>query len=452
MATGVSGLNPEEVTKLVEILSLSTATFPDINAEFERSFSAERHGSVVAFLRHLLDSPFGLADNPSVVPQTLITYHLLRQVQLSVGQGPRRNPVANYVRAAQFHELQRLEGLLREDAKAAESHKYKQQSNEKSGGKKQTAKEAAEIDIGRCRLLMKCTLFRHLTNRPDAESVAELLNTPRASLEAEADAWSAQPQLKQALIEAISELKSAAEGEGSVSMSGAASKAAVFMFDEQDQSLAPATSTMRPVWARPAPTMLPITASELRFLTAPSISSSLVIETTAYSPEWKTATTLLATARAQPLTAAQHQQLVQAVSKSGGHINLTVAAFLEVSEHNPQTAAGLVQSVSQPEMYIDALISLPNAAGCLRSEVLLAAASVLQPHQVSAYIKGMAMHIRTQPKAAQPEHVATFAVTLHQLAKKHPLSKADQDIVAPLFNEHSSVPDVNSLWASLLKA
>jgi hypothetical protein len=451
-SAAVSGLEPEEAGKVLDLLGMSGATLAAINSAFAQAFPADRHGSVVVFIRMLLDTPFGLADNPSAVPQTLIAYHLLRQAQLAATQSTmRRNPVTNLVRATQFHELQRLEGLLREDAKAAESHKYKM-GGQANTPKKQTAKEAAELDIGRCRLLMKTLIFRHLLNRPDAESINELLSIPRAMLEAEADGWGSQAALKQQIGEVLIELKVAADAEANLSMGSAAARATLFPSDDQDSSIHPHTAAFRPIWARPTPTAVTISAAEFRFLCAPSISSSLLVDGTPYSADWRTASTLLTTARTQPLNASQHQQLVQAAAKSAGFINLTIQAFLEVSEHNPKTAAALVQTVAHPEVYIDALTALPNAAGCLRSEVLLAADPVLLPHQVSAYVKSMATYIRGQPKGQQADVVSDFAVTLHQLAKKHPLTKQDTDVVNPLFNEHASLPDVSSLWPQTTKA
>uniref|UniRef100_A0A7S1Q823 CCR4-NOT transcription complex subunit 11 n=1 Tax=Neobodo designis TaxID=312471 RepID=A0A7S1Q823_NEODS len=447
----LSGLNADEIARLLAILEMSSSSFGSISTAFTEAFPVEKHGGVVVALRMLLDKPLGLCNSIEHVPQTLIAYHLLRLI-LAAAQNVRRNPVPAMVRATLFHELQHLESLLREDARIEEAHKYKQSQSGGQGSKKLTGKEAGETDVARCRLLLKTVIFRQLLQRPEADSVEELLATPKTTLEAEAATWSSQAPVKQALIEAVSELKAAAESENALSMGHTSARTAVFEKHPGDNSLNAPSCTMTPAWTRPLPTKLAVGPNELRFLCAPAASSSLVVDAAPYSAEWKTATSLLATARSQSLSATQHQQLVASASKCAGHLGLTIPAFIDVSAQNPQTAAQLLASIPQPELYIDALIALPNAAGCLRSEVLLSAASALQPHQLSAYIKAMVSYIRS---AAKPplETVSNFAVTLHQLSKKQELSKGDCDLVSPLFTEFaSSVSDVSSLWASLIKS
>jgi hypothetical protein len=448
----LSGLSAEEVKQLLGILDMSGSTFAAITTAFDEAFPIEKHGGVVVALRFVLDKPVGMCESIEFVSQTLIAYHMLRQILL-VTQNVRRNPVPGMVRAILFHELQRLESLLRDDARVEESHKYKQGgANGQGGSKKLTGKEAGETDVARCRLLLKTVIFRQLLQRPEAESVQELLTIPKATLEAEAVSWSSQQPVKQALIEAVSELKSAAEGENTLTMGHTAARVAVFDKCVDDNSMLAASCSLPPAWTRPLPTKLSVGANEMRFLCAPSASSSLVIDAVAYSPEWKTATSLLSIARSKALESSQHQQLVSAAAKCSGHFGLTIPAFIEVSEQNPQTAAQLLASIPQPELYIDALIALPNAAGCLRSEVLLSAASALQPHQLSAYVKAMVSFVRVSAKNQQPDVLSNFAVTLHQLSKKQELSKTDSELVSPLFTEFaSSVPDVSSLWPNLIK-
>lgn len=449
----VCGLDDAETAKIVELLQMSNQPFTSITKAFEAAFTPDRYGQVVSLLRALLELPFGASESIETVPQTVIAYHLIRLIQTQATQNSRRNPVANLARATQFHELQRLEALLRDDARIAESHKYKQSNpSNPNGGKKQSAKEVGELDVGRCRLLLKATLFRHLLGRMDAESVTELLNTSRASLEAEAETWSTQSALKQSLIEAVSELKAAAEAEANLSMGGAAARTATCMACPSDSSLFPETVSAKPVWVRPRPTTLPTTASELRFITAPSANQSLLLDATPYTAEWRTATKLLADGRAAALSATEQQQLVSASNKCAGHFNLTIPAFLELSERNPQTAAQIVHTIPQQELFIDALLAIPNSAGCLRSEILLAA--TIQPHQLTLYVKSMVTQARgTTNKQLQAEIVSTLAVTLHQLTKKQPLAKSDSDLVASLFNDFAqTVPDVPALWGSLLKS
>lgn len=438
-------LSVEQTAKLIGLIESDATPFAELAPKVTETFGADNAALVLACLRSYLDFAHASELEVSALVASINALFLLHHAGTDGGQGLRRGPHANAAKASMWRLLQRAENGLRDDARTVETLKYK--SSAATGTRKMTAHDATEMDAGRAHMLLKAIVFRLALNAFDKnKSARDLLAAERSDLETEAESWHTTPALKQALVEATSDMKSAAESEAALCSTSRAVPVTV-----AEPSKTP--EVFAPQFRRPQPTTLPIAASELRFVAGASFNATLSLDTRPHKADWATASRIVEAARQGEISSAQQQQLIQLLADKAlvARVGLSVTAFLDIVRHNPQTAAGIVPLVAPAEPYLDALLGLPNATGALATPVVLAATKLMQPHHVTMYARAMATHVRTAAKTEQQRLVGSFAVTLHQLVGTT-LAKQDADVVVPLFNEFATVGDVSSLWGSVLKA
>lgn len=436
-------LTPAQLVQLLAVLRCETESFKAIEEQFNAQFSPETHPKVVFAMRSLFDASVRCAVSLQTTQESLVGCFLLSILQCADKTAQK---------SALYEQLERLDIYLREDSWLAEQHKYKSSS---TVAKKPLGKDVTSLDLQRSHLLQKLFIFRCITGKVDkSQTPRGLLQLDQAAIDSEIASWGAE---KQVYADALGELKILHDHEIALcSVGGFASREVPTPQDfrlSNDKDLVPlSVSTVGVVPIRPivGPS---ITAADLIPVAAAPIYQ---FDATSHAPEWSSARKLIANARTQNLEAAEHQQLVAFFSvdkKNVDILGITAEVFTDISRQNKDVATEIIRRSTNAGALLDALIALPNAEGCQRASVLLAAGKALTARHVNAYITANVQFINSQ-SAGQGQNalVKSFAVTLHQLREnnKSAVNGAELPKAVSVFARFTSIQDVTSLWGDHL--
>lgn len=459
-------LAPSELEKLMEILGSATSTFSQTESAFRAAFQENSFGKValgVQFLRR--DAALLVVGDTHC--ETINALWILDLMRRSNG-----NDSLATAKSVFFDVLYHLELLLREDARKAESTKYRATTKEGGAGQgssaKRNATDVTEAEAMRNRSAAKLFGLQCLGGKVALSATpASVLGADQQSIDAGLDLWQKNStDIKETLndIAHVAEMESEKNSLGTLSrlgVAGYASTTSTHRTSDDDAPSAAAIGTiglqlLAPVVAR-AP--LPAMVTDVRYLLSnAALPQHLLFDQQWHSKEWRNAKELVQAAAQGKLTSQQQLEATQSMTASTiPRLGISAPLMCSIALHNPEVAATVLSKVKDPSSLLEAILSSSAPADHMET-VMLHCVKFLQQIHVYKYVAASLNRVKNAAgqQAVLRDLVVNLASTLHQLITK--FSKENKELyindnqkveLGKLFEEHASLPEVASRWTDL---
>lgn len=441
-------LTPSELEQLLEILGLGTASFEAIEAQFRGAFREEQHAKIVTAIQFLRRDAGMIVGTPSPI-EAVVAAFLLDLIRR--GGGTAGSDAAG-AKAAMFDLLLHMELLLREDARRAESSKYRSTTKESAQTSKKACRDVVDSEGMRMRAATKLFCFQCLAGKTDAaQTPFAVVAMDQSAVDSGLDAWQRSGgEMK----EILSDLSHTADSENEKLSTGALSKIAALGY-------APATGAAQSVYpslVRPPLPCVATTISDMRMLlNLPSLGQQLIFDAQWHSADWRTAKALISEAAEKKLSPQQQTDAVQCLSSATvSRLGITAPLMCSVTSHNPEVAAAVLNRLKDAAPIMEAILSSQACPSDAIETVMLHSVKSLKQIHVYKYIAGSLQRIQAAESGLQKELIVNLASTMHQLITKFAkdnkelyINDAQKGELGALFEEHNSIPEVASRWNDL---
>lgn len=457
-------LSPNELEKLLELVGGIASTFRQTETAFRAAFREEEYAKISLGIQFLRRDASLLVVGETYC-ETINALWLLDVMRRSTSANAEGIASA---KAVFFEVLYHLELLLREDARKAESTKYRATTKEGGAGQaggptKRSATDVTESEAMRCRSATKLFGLQCLAGKVTSDgSPATLLAADQLAIDNALDLWQKNST---DIKETLHEIAHVAEMESERNSLGTLSRMGVPAYSATAASGIAASSTTRPLLGlqllAPAVARAPLPAmvTDIRYLLgSAAFPQQLLFDHQWHSKEWRTAKDLVRAASQGPLTPQQQVEATQSMTTSTiPRLGISAPLMCSIATHNPEVAATVLNKIKDPAALLEAILSSSAPADHMETVMLHCVKSLRQIH-VYKYVAASLARARspTSSPAATKELVVNLASTLHQLITK--FSKDNKELyvndnqkaeLGKLFEEHASVPEVSSRWADL---
>lgn len=437
-------LETEQLGALLKLLQAEdqdlATTAKTFNAEFEKDKAA-----AVNTLRMLQGNEEILAAVLPSATETMLGFFLLSCMFDQEA-----------AKVAFYEQLQRLEAMLRNDAKKIERMKMRASGKDAA---RSTGKDVAENDAMRCRLAIKVLALECLAEKVDLSTTPRKRFTmEQTDIDSQLDRWKNETNnIKDKLqeLELLTDKERRTTTYGGCAAVGA--KGCTPIVTTAEQLGYCLSGAVTPVMVRPPPPAILPQVGELRRTVVTSVTDSLFFDASPHVPEFAQTRELLKQAVAAALPPSDQQILIQNVQVPGllSSVGLTSHSFCAICTKNPSIAVALVEHYPEPASLIHYLFLPSN--GISRETltmVLVGCKKHLQLPHLTRFIN-MTVGEVVGTGDAVDEAVKRFAVALHEIVKngdnsEMQLVNVNKELVAQFFLKHPKVPEVASLWGEML--